>query len=191
MALTRAMLKGMGLNDEQISAIIDAHTETTNGLKEERDKYRADAEKLPNIQKELDEMKKDGGDWQKKFEDEHKAFDDYKKGVESERTMTNLRNAYKKLLTEQKVGEKHIDSILRVTDFSKMKLKDGAFENADELISNIKKDWSGFIATESEKGAKVETPPSDGNKTTPHTGRAAELAKQYHENLYGAVEKKE
>ena len=68
MALTRAMLKGMGLNDEQISAIIDAHTETTNGLKEERDKYRADAEKLPSVQKELDEMKKDGGDWQKKFE---------------------------------------------------------------------------------------------------------------------------
>ena len=32
MALTRSMLKGMQLTDEQVSAIIDAHTETVDGL---------------------------------------------------------------------------------------------------------------------------------------------------------------
>ena len=35
MALTRAMLKGMSLGDEQIEAIIGAHGETVQGLKNE------------------------------------------------------------------------------------------------------------------------------------------------------------
>ena len=200
MALTRAMLKGMDkLTEEEVNTIINAHRETVDGLKEERDalkterdQYKADAEKLPVVQKELDDMKKDGGDWQKKYEDEHKAFDDFKKNVEDEKNAAVLKDAYKKLLSESKVGEKHIDSILRVTDFSKMKLdKDGKLVDADKLTESIKADWSGFIATESEKGAKPETPPSGDGKTPTHVGRAAELAKQYHESLYGAVEKKE
>ena len=32
MALTRAMLKGMGLTEEQVSAIIEEHTNVTSGL---------------------------------------------------------------------------------------------------------------------------------------------------------------
>lgn len=200
MALTRAMLKGMDkLTEEEVNTIINAHRETVDGLKEERDslkaerdQYKADAEKLPAVQKELDTLKTSGGDWQKKYEDEHKAFDDFKKNVENEKTMAGLKDAYKKLLSENKVGEKHIDSILRVTDFSKMKLdKDGALVDADKLTESIKKDWSGFITTESKKGAEVETPPSGDGKNSAHVGRAAELAKQYHESLYGAVTKKE
>ena len=34
MALTRKLLKGMGLTDEQVDTIIEAHTDTVDGLKE-------------------------------------------------------------------------------------------------------------------------------------------------------------
>lgn len=190
MALSRALLKGMNLTDEQVQAIIDAHRETVDGLKDEAAKYKEDAEKLPAVQKELDDLKKDGGDWQKKYDDEHKAFDDYKKAVEEKETTASLKSAYKKLLTDQKVGEKHIDSILRVTDFSTMKLKkDGTLEDADKLTEGIKTEWSGFITTTDEKGAPVETPPSGAGKDSKRTGRGAEIAKSYHEGLYGTVEK--
>ena len=190
MALSRALLKGMNLTDEQVQAIIDAHRETVDGLKDEVSKYKEDAEKLPGVQKELDDLKKDGGDWQKKYEDEHNAFDEYKKTVEEKETTASLKAAYKKLLTDQKVGEKHIDSILRVTDFSAMKLKkDGSLEDADKLTESIKSEWSGFITEKEDKGAKVETPPSGQGKDSSRTGRAAEIAKSYHEGLYGKVEK--
>ena len=33
MALTRKLLKGMGLTDEQVDTIIEAHTDTVDGLK--------------------------------------------------------------------------------------------------------------------------------------------------------------
>ena len=43
MALTRKMLKAMGIEDEKIDQIIEAHTETVDALKVERDQYKEDA----------------------------------------------------------------------------------------------------------------------------------------------------
>jgi hypothetical protein len=57
MSLTRKMLRAMGIEDEKIDEIITAHTETVDALKEQRDQYKADAEKLPNVQKELQGLK--------------------------------------------------------------------------------------------------------------------------------------
>ena len=57
MALTRKLLKGMGLTDEQVDTIIEAHTDTVDGLKADISRYKADAEQLPNVQKELDTAK--------------------------------------------------------------------------------------------------------------------------------------
>lgn len=42
MALTRKMLKAMGIEDEKIDQIIDAHTETVEGLKDQVSSYKAD-----------------------------------------------------------------------------------------------------------------------------------------------------
>ena len=187
MALSRALLKGMSLTEEQVQAIIDAHRETVDALKDERDQYKADAEKLPEVQKELDDLKKDGGGWQKKYEDEHKAFEDFKKDTEAKETTSKIKEAYKKLLKDEKVADKHLDTVLRVTDFSALKLKeDGTLDGADDLKKTIKSEWADFIVTTKEDPAKVETPPDDKGKSNFPTGRAAELAKQYHENLYGA-----
>ena len=94
MALTRKMLKAMGIEDEKIDQIIDAHSETVDGLKEKLRRAEEDAETLKDVQKELDDLKKktDGSkDWEKKYNDEHKAFDDYKKVHEGdEQTIKEL-----------------------------------------------------------------------------------------------------
>ena len=191
MALTRGMLKGMGLTEEQVSAIIEEHTNVTSALKDQIKEYKADAEKLPGVQKELDDLKKDtsASDWEKKYNDEHSAFETYKKDIADKETAAKVKSAYRKLLTECKVGEKHIDSILRVTDFSNMKLsEDGSLEGADKLKETIGSDWSGFISTKETKGSDVDTPPAgNNNPDSGKTGRAAQLAAKYHENLYGKM----
>lgn len=63
MSITRKLLKGMGLTDEQVDTIIEAHTETVDGLKADVSRYKADAGKLAGVQKELDDLKAagDGG----------------------------------------------------------------------------------------------------------------------------------
>lgn len=191
MALTRAMLKGMGLTEEQVSAIIEEHISVTSALKEQVKEYKADAEKLPEVQKELDDMKKDtsASDWEKKYNDEHQAFEDYKTDIFNKEMSEKIKSAYRKLLSECKVGDKHIDSILKVTDFSNMKLgKDGTLDGADKLKETISADWSGFISTKETKGADVDNPPGgSGNPDSGKSGRAAELAAKYHDNLYGKV----
>lgn len=188
MALTRAMLKGMGLTEEQVSAIIEEHTSVTSALKDQVKQFKADAEKLPDVEKELEELKKDtsASDWEKKFNDEHTAFEEYKSKISEKEKSEKIKSAYKKLLADCKVGDKHIDSIIRVTDFSKMTIaEDGTLNDADKLTESIKSDWSGFISTKEIKGADVDNPPGDEGGEGKKTGRAAQLAAKFHDNLYG------
>lgn len=194
MALTRAMLKGIGLTEEQISAIIDEHTSVTTALKDQIKEYKEQADRLPEVQKEFDKLKKDvaDNDWKGKYDKEHDAFEAYKTDIAGKEKSAKIKAAYKKLLAECKVGDKHVDSILRVTDFKDMKLaEDGTLEGADKLKENISTEWSGFISTEGTQGAGVETPPAGGNPGGGTPGRAAQLAAKYTSTLYGTQTKKE
>ncbi len=194
MALTRNMLKGMGLTDEQVGAIIEEHVNTVDGLKADRDKYKEEAAKVEGLEKKIKELESDtsSDEWEKKYNEEHTAFEAFKNEVDTEKKTNAVKAAYKKLLVENKVGEKHIDSILRVTDIGSMKLdKDGNLVDADKLTESIKSDWSGFITSTETKGAGVDTPPESGDNKGAKAGRAAELAAKYHENLYGTSNKEE
>jgi hypothetical protein len=190
MALTRAFLKGMNLTDEQISAVIEEHTNVTDALKADRDKFKGEAEKLAEVQKELDTLKKDVADnnWQEKYTKEHDEFEKYKTDIATKEKQAQIKTAYTKLLSDCKVGDKYIDSIIKVTSLTDLKLNDkGEFENAEDLKKKIETDWSGFIVSKETRGAGVETPPKNDNKDGGGTGRAAELANKYYENLYGKV----
>lgn len=59
MALTRRLLEGLGIEGKHVETIIEAHTETVNGLKDEVSRYRERAEMVPDLQKQLEEAKAD------------------------------------------------------------------------------------------------------------------------------------
>lgn len=168
MALTRSMLKGMGLTEEQVSAIIDAHAETVDGLKESLKTAKADADKLKTVQKELDDLKANtGDDYKTKFEKEHSDFEEYKKTVAGEKAAAEKRSLYRELLRNCGVDAKRIDTVMKVADLDKVKIKDGAIENAEDLTTDIKTEWADFITQESTRGASVQNPPSgSGTKKT-------------------------
>ena len=150
---------------EKAQKIMDEHISVTNGLKDERDGYKADAEKATDLQKQLDDIAK-GEDFKKKYEDEHKAFEDFKKKTASDAEAAKVRAAYRKLLSEEGIGEKRLDSILKVTDLSNVKLdKDGNLADADGLKKAINDEWGEFKTTVTEKGAVVEKPLQTGKAT--------------------------
>ena len=73
MALTRKLLKSMGIEEDKIDQIIDAHAETVDGLKDKLKTAEADSEKLKAVQRELDDLKAKGDDpYKKKYEDAKK-----------------------------------------------------------------------------------------------------------------------
>ena len=183
MSLTRRFLKSLGLEEDKVDSIIEAHTETVDAIKADLTKAKADAEKLSEVQKELDALK-GGEDYKAKFEAAEKALRDYKAEIAGKETLAKVKTAYRKLLTEAKVSESAIESVLAATDFSKMKLgEDGALQDAEQLNTEIKSKWGGFITTTEIKGAPVKTPPKpDPDGANP---RAAERAKQFYESRYG------
>lgn len=165
MALTRKMLKAMGIEDEKIDEIVDAHAETVDALKKERNKYKDDSDKLSEIQKKYDDLKKvvdsQGDDpYKAKYEKEHKEFEEYKAGVESERTKANKTKAYRELLKKAGVSDKRIDSVLKVTAIDEIELDDeGNVKDADNVVKDIQEEWSEFIEVRDQRGANTENPP--------------------------------
>lgn len=162
MALTRRMLKAMGIEDEKIDQIIDAHTETVDALKDERDGYKDDAAKLATVQKELDDLKKDGGDWQKKYEKEHADFEAYKTDITEKETKTAKESAYRALLKESGVSEKRIDAIVKITDVDAIELdNEGKIKDSAAKMEHIKTEYADFIGSTTTRGAQISTPPAN------------------------------
>lgn len=174
MAITRKLLKGMGLTEEQQDTIIEAHTDTVNGLKADIDRYKADAEKLPGIQKELDDLKGKGDDgYKSKYESEHKAFENYKKAVDAEKTTTAKEKALGVLLQKIGVSDKRVQSVAKLAKadglLDKLELDDeGVVKDADKMEKSLKDSYSDYITTTSTQGANTPNPPanSGGAKLT-------------------------
>lgn len=172
MALTRKYLKALEIDEDKIEQIIEAHTEVTDALKADRDKYKAEATRLPSVQKELDDMKAEkakADPYKEKYEKEHEDFEAFKKDIEQKQVKEQKVDAYKALLKEANVSEQFYDSILNVTSFDELELDpDGKLKDADKATENIKSKYAGFIVKRGTEGAGTENPPHNvgGSKMT-------------------------
>ena len=162
MALTRKLLKGMGLTEEQVDTIIEAHTETVDVLKEQVKTYKADAEKVPGLEKHIKELESgDGEDYKAKYEEEHSKFESYKKDQAAKETAAVTERLFRAELTALGISEKRADAIVRATDMTSIKVKDGVLEDVKAVQDEIRTEWGEFIPATTTEGAKVNTPPAN------------------------------
>lgn len=167
MALTRKFLSAMGIEADKVDEIITAHTEVTDALKTERDKYKKDADELPKVQAQLDEALKKGDDaYKEKYEQEHKAFEDYKKTQDAEALQRKKKSAYREILKEAGIQDKRIDAVLKVSGdvINKIELDDdGKVKDADELTKAAASEWPEFIAKEETHGTNTQSHEGSGS----------------------------
>lgn len=166
MSLTRKMLKAMGIDEEKIDQIIEAHTETVDGLKEKIEQYKVDAEKLPGVQKELDDLKKDGSgsDYKTKYDNEHKAFEDYKREIAAKDTKAAKVAAAREYFESKGVKGKSLDIAVRGagTEIDALKLENGKvndFSGLDTLLSGV---YAGLVSKQKTTGTATENPTGAG-----------------------------
>ena len=168
MALTRKMLKAMGIEEEKIDQIIEAHSETVDSLKADRDNYKKDADQLKSVREELDELKAKGDDgWKEKHDKLKGDFDTYKKDVEAKETHSKKVEAYRTILKDAGLSEKGIEKAVKYAEWDKIELEaDGKLKGASDHIKSVKEEWAEYVTTTTTTGAKTANPPvNNGGKT--------------------------
>lgn len=200
MALTRKFLKGMGLSEEQIDSIIESHTDTVNGLKEQIDELKdnGSGKKGENGNnsasgKNSGAAKNSGGEkepenqWEKKYKELNSQFEEFKTKQAEKDAHAAKETALRKLLEEIGVSAKRINSVVKVSNIDGIELDDnGAIKHVDKLRDSLKTEWADFIEQKQIQGTNTATPPAGGEaggKTA--NPKAAEIAARYYSNLYG------
>ena len=173
MALTRKLLKGMGLTDEQVDTIIEAHTDTVDGLKEQVKTYKADAEKLPNVQKELDDLKAAGdGGFKEKVEKEHSDFENFKKTIQEKETKAAKESAAKAFFESKGITGNSLEIAMRGSsaEIAALDLDGEKIKDSSALDALVNGTFKALVSTTTTKGANIPNPPV----TTPNKAYSAD-----------------
>ncbi len=189
MALTRRALKAMGIDDEKIDVIIAMHTETVDGLKADIERYKTDAEKLPEIQKELDALKAAGDNGlQDKFDALKREYDAYKNEITQEKAKTAKEAAVKSYYESKGITGKALEIAMRgsgaeiaALEMDGDKIKDT--KALDELVSGV---YADLVQKTEVRGQTGGNPPENTwREPQREMSRAAQIAAEHHRELYG------
>lgn len=178
MALSRKYLNALGIEQDKVDEIISAHSDTVNGLKgkidELNDKIESlekDAEQHEAVQKELDELKekvaadakeREGKDYDALL----KEFNDYKAEQKNKEIRAQKESAYKDILKDANIPERHFAKIIKYSDIDSVELDEkGKIKDSKNILKEIKEEWSDHIEKYEKKGADTETPPDGGGKS--------------------------
>ena len=177
MSLSRKLLESMGLDADKVSTIIENHAETVDGLKAEIAKYKADADKLPDVERKLSEAEsklsaaQDNEDWKAKYEKEHSDFESYKTTQDNKATRQAQEKAFVNALKEAGITSEYqlnlitkgAGEIISGITFD----KDGNVKGIDALKQQITENYSGSVSTSVTQGVQTTTPPANnGGKMT-------------------------
>lgn len=177
MSLTRKALVAMGIDAEKIDQIIEMHTETVDAIKAERDsakdeakKFKADSERLAEVEKELGDFKAKENQpdvYKEKYTALKQEYEAYKGEITAKETKAAKSKAYRDMLKDIGISEKRLDSVMKVADLNSIELDEtGAIKDVENLKASAKDEWSDFIVSSGTKGADTPTPPTNvsGNK---------------------------
>ena len=147
---------------EKAEMIMNDHLSVVNPLKEERDNFKEQADKLPDLQKQVDKLTGEAED----FEKERKSFEDYRAKVEQGESLARVKTAYDRMLKEENYSDKWRERILESANLSELKLgDDGKLVDEESLRNAVNEKWGDVKTTVTEKGAVVEKPLQTGRAT--------------------------
>lgn len=163
MSLTRKMLKAMQIEEEKIEQIIEAHTETVDALKADRDSYKNDASKLKKVQEELDDLKAKGDDgWKEKHDKVKKEYDDYKSDIEGKQARETKEKATRAYFESAGITGKNLDIAMRGSraEIDGLEMDGEKIKDTASLKALVDGDFASLVTTTTTRGASTTTPPT-------------------------------
>lgn len=169
MALTRKFLKAMGVEEDKVEQIIEAHAATVDGLQADLEKAQADAKSLPGLQKELQEAKaalsaaKDDG-WKERHDALKKKFEDYKSDISAREAKAAKESAVRAYFESKGITGKALGVAMRgsAAEIAAVELGDGGkLKDTAALDALVDGDFSGLVGHTHTQGADTPNPPAN------------------------------
>ena len=114
---TRAKIRnilGEACTEEIENRLVALHLGVVDPLKDDLTKYKADAEKLPGVQKELDDLKAAGdGGYKEKYEKEHSAFEAFKTDITAKESKAAKEKAVRAYFKSKNITGANLDLAMR------------------------------------------------------------------------------
>ena len=114
---TRAEIRnilGEACTEEIENRLVALHLGVVDPLKDDLTKYKADAEKLPGVQKELDDLKAAGdGGYKEKYEEEHSAFEAFKTDITAKESKAAKEKAVRAYFESKNITGANLDLAMR------------------------------------------------------------------------------
>ena len=169
MAFSRSTLKAMGFSDDQVQSLIDLHTEVTDKLKADIKTYKEEAEKLSDVQRQLDEANSklkaaEKDDYKGKYESEKAAHDKLKADITAKETTAKKSSAFKAMLKAKGYSENAVSKITKYGGFiDGVELdEEGKITNSDKLMTSVESEWSEYKPQAGTTRHTPVTPPVGG-----------------------------
>lgn len=164
MAFTRADIRailGEAHTEDIENRLVALHLGVVDPLKDSLQTYKTDAEKLPGVQKELDDLKKAGN-----AAEVRAAFDAYKQQVEGEKANATKTSAVRAALKAAGVNrDEFADLLLGKVDLSKVEMDGDKVKDPASLVDPLKSSYAGCFGVVDDKGTPPSNPPSGGGKS--------------------------
>lgn len=114
---TRAEIRnilGDACTEEIENRLVALHLGVVDPLKDDLTKYKADAEKLSGVQKQLDDLKAAGdGGYKEKYEKEHSAFEAFKTDITAKESKAAKEKAVRAYFESKNITGANLDLAMR------------------------------------------------------------------------------
>ena len=114
---TRAEIRnilGDACTEEIENRLVALHLGVVDPLKDDLTKYKADAEKLSGVQKQLDDLKAAGdGGYKEKYEKEHSAFEAFKADITAKESKAAKEKAVRAYFESKNITGANLDLAMR------------------------------------------------------------------------------
>lgn len=191
MPFTRKGLKAMGLTDEQVDSVIEMHTETVDAVKEKlriAEEGKSNAENLKNQLDDLQKKLQAAEKYKEQYDSEKAAHDKLKTEIAGKEQKAKEDAALTKYLKANGYKDTGVKKILKYGGFKpELDDKGEVKDDGGKLLSGIDEEWHEYKEQIVKEGAGMAIPPTGthSSNNSSSTGRAKQLAQQYHDNLYG------
>lgn len=157
---TRAEIRnilGEACTEEIENRLVALHLGVVDPLKDDLTKYKADAEKLPGVQKELDDLKAAGdGGYKEKYEKEHSAFETYKSDVTAKESKAAKEKAVRAYFESKNITGANLDLAMRGCgeEMSALELDGEKIKDTKSLDALVDGTYKGLV---SKQTVRVDT----------------------------------